>query len=303
MIEVQNLTKIYDNNVIAVDDVSFNLDREVFAVLLGPNGAGKSTLLNIIAGILPPSKGRVIVNGIDVWKSLSKVKKILGFVPQEYGIWEYLTVQENLSYMASLYGLSKVEFRKRMRQVLELLNLEEYKNKLAGKLSGGYKRRLSIAMALIHDPEVVIMDEPTTGLDLRVRIELVEFMRNLARDGKTVLVSTHITEDAEYSDQVLVMNRGRIIIQGEVEEIKGKFFKHDNVVELHVSKLNPQIVDKLSQDFEIYVNDEIIKVLTNNFEEVLPKIIREVEQYGISVNEVKIRKLSLQEVLLRLYCK
>ncbi|OYT26694.1 MAG: hypothetical protein B6V02_01285, partial [Thermoprotei archaeon ex4572_64] len=204
MIEVQNLTKIYDNNVIAVDDVSFNLDREVFAVLLGPNGAGKSTLLNIIAGILPPSKGRVIVSGIDVWRSLSKVKKILGFVPQEYGVWEYLTVQENLSYMASLYGLSKVEFRRRMKQVLELLNLEEYKNKLAGKLSGGYKRRLSIAMALIHDPEVVIMDEPTTGLDLKVRIELIEFMRSTARNGKTVLVSTHITEDAEYSDQVLV---------------------------------------------------------------------------------------------------
>lgn len=304
-IRVEGVSKVYEvrgNKLIAIDDVSFSVVKPEFIAILGPNGAGKTTLLNIIATVLPPSKGKVYVKGIDVWREPWRAKRLIGFVPQEYGVYENLNVVENLWLVCEIYRIPRNEARRRGRELIELFGLEEHRRKLAGKLSGGLKRRLSIAMSLLHDPEILVLDEPTTGLDPGIRRELIEFLRDMISKGRVVLMSTHIAGEAELSDRVIVMYRGKIIADDDPGELKRKTVGLKTIVELDIypsSKLD-EVVKTLSTRWHASKKGSSVIVTVERFEREVVEIIDVAKYCNVNVLEVRVRPPGLDDVFLKL---
>ena len=304
-VRVEGVSKVYEvkgSKVVAVDDVSFSVVKPEFIAILGPNGAGKTTLLNIIATVLPPSKGRVYIKGIDVWREPWRVKRLIGFVPQEYGVYENLNVVENLWLACEIYRIPRDEARRKVRELIELFGLEEHKKKLAGKLSGGLKRRLSIAMSLLHDPEVVILDEPTTGLDPGIRRELIEFLRDMIGKGRVILMTTHIGSEAELSDRVIVMHRGKIVADDNPDELKRKTVGLKTVVELdiHPSSKLDEVVEALSKRWVVSKRGSSVIVIVERFEREIVEIVDVAKYCNVKILEARVRQPSLDDVFLKL---
>jgi ABC-2 type transport system ATP-binding protein len=217
-IEVEKLTKRY-GEIVAVDGISFTVKKgEVFA-LLGPNGAGKTTTVEIIDTIRTPSSGKVAVLGMDVSRNKLDIVRRIGVLPQDFSSYDRITVKETLQYYARLYGGAHAD----INALMELVNLQDRSREQYKNLSGGLKQRLGIAIALVNDPEVVFLDEPTTGLDPRARHEVWQVLQGLKSQGKTVLLTTHYMEEAELlADTVAIVSRGHIIAMGSpVELIRG----------------------------------------------------------------------------------
>ena len=210
-ISIKNLVKRYED-VTAVDDLSFSVEAgEVFG-LLGPNGAGKSTTINILSGLLEPTSGSATVMGFDVQKEPGKVKERIGVCPQEPAFFPYLTGKENVELMGNLQDMPKEKLRERTDWLLDQVGLGEASSRRAGKYSGGMVRRTSLAMALVHDPEVAFLDEPTVGLDPQSRRATWGLIEDLKGRGRTVILTTHYIEEAEaLSDRVGIIDHGRLI--------------------------------------------------------------------------------------------
>jgi ABC-2 type transport system ATP-binding protein len=210
-ISVVDLVKRFED-VIAVDGLSFNVGvGEIFG-LLGPNGAGKSTIINILSGILEPTSGSATVMGFDVQKESGKVKARIGVCPQEPALFSYLTGRENVELMGNLQDMPKEKLRERTDWLLDQVGLGEASSRRAGKYSGGMVRRTSLAMALVHDPEVAFLDEPTVGLDPQSRRATWGLIKDLKERGKTVILTTHYIEEAEaLSDRVGIIDHGKLI--------------------------------------------------------------------------------------------
>lgn len=204
----------------AVDDLSFEvIQGEIFGIV-GPDGAGKSTLLRIIAGIMPPSSGSVEVMGRNVLSGTFRLKEKLAYMPQRFGLYEDLTVEENIYFFGRLFGLSKVEIRDRIPALYSFSRLGPFSGRLAGKLSGGMKQKLGLACCLVHKPGLVLLDEPTNGVDPVSRREFWKILYDLLTDGVTVVVSTAYLDEAERCNRVALMHRGRFVQSGTPAEIK-----------------------------------------------------------------------------------
>ena len=210
-ISVVDLVKKFED-VTAVDGLSFNVGvGEIFG-LLGPNGAGKSTIINILSGILEPTGGRATVLGFDVQRESTEVKKKIGVCPQEPAFFPYLTGRENIELMGNLQGMPKEKLRERTDWLLDQMGLGATSSRRAGKYSGGMVRRTSLAMALVHDPEVAFLDEPTVGLDPQSRRATWGLIKDLKERGRTVILTTHYIEEAEaLSDRVGIIDHGKLI--------------------------------------------------------------------------------------------
>jgi len=228
LLEVKNLSKKF-NGLTAVDDVSFSAyEGEIFG-LLGPNGAGKTTTIRTIATILESTSGTAIVNGHDIKKEPQKVQHDLGMLTTEIGVYDRFSGRENLEYFGNLYGLSKEQINKRIQELIDLLDMKEFIDKKAGKYSTGMKQKLAIARAVIHDPEVLILDEPTAGLDVLASQTVLNFMKKSRELGKCVVLSTHVMNDAaRLCDRVAIMHRGKVVTIDTVEKIE-KSTKTDNL--------------------------------------------------------------------------
>ncbi len=207
----------------AVDGVSFDVrEGEIFA-LLGPNAAGKTTTLRILATILKPDSGEAFINGYNILKEPEKVRKSIGFLPGDTGLYHRLTPSEFVEIFANLYGLSKEIINKRKKEVFESLGIEKYSKTIIDKLSQGTKQKVLLAKILVSDPPVLILDEPAQGLDVLAAKTCEEYLINLKNKGKTILVSTHIMEQAEYlADRIGIINEGKIIYIGKIGEMKEK---------------------------------------------------------------------------------
>lgn len=215
---VQSLTKIFGSQR-AVDDISFEARRGEIVGFLGPNGAGKSTTMKIATSYLPPTSGTVFVNGMDVTVNPLEVKKVLGYLPEHNPLYLDLYVHESLSFTGSLYGLKGSSLKTRVREIIDMCGLEREQNKKIEALSKGYRQRVGLAQALIHDPEVLILDEPTTGLDPNQILEIRKLIRDTSAN-KTVILSTHIMQEVQaLCDRVVVINRGRIVANDRVEDL------------------------------------------------------------------------------------
>lgn len=223
VIEIENLHKSF-KDVHAVNGLSFSVYEGQLFAFLGVNGAGKSTTISIICGQLAADGGTVKVNGIDINSDLKGVKRDLGVVFQNSALDKSLTVLDNLKYRAALYGLNGEKFRSRLKELSELLDLQPILKRTLGKLSGGQKRRVDIARALIHSPKILILDEPTTGLDPQTRKTIWEVIGKLRRsDGVTVLLTTHYMEEAADADRVVIIDSGKIVAEGTPLELKNRY--------------------------------------------------------------------------------
>ena len=230
MIEVEGLRKEYGGGVVAVDGVTFTArPGEVFG-LLGPNGAGKSTTIGCISGLLRPTAGRVRVTGRDVVLEGTAARAALGVVPQELALYEDLSAEENLRYWAGAYGLRGAELRRRVADALEAAGLGDRARDPVRRFSGGMKRRLNFACGVAHRPPVLLLDEPTVGVDPQSRVRLLDLVRRQAGGGTCVLYTTHYMEEAqELCDRIAIMDRGRIAAQGTLAELRALLGERDMV--------------------------------------------------------------------------
>ncbi len=248
VIECKNIVKKFEDYK-AVNEVSFEVHKGELFTLLGPNGAGKTTLVKILTGQLAATSGSAKVLGEKVDEILkSDMKYKLSYVPQEHLIWEDLTVFENINLMGKLYGLKKLELTKKIEGLIKDFGLKGHEKKRAEKLSGGMKRKLSIAMSLMNDPLLLFLDEPTTGLDVHARTLLMEDLKRLKNAGTTLILTTHLMEEAEaLSSRVLIINKGKVVSIGSVEEL----------VQQHVGEKILQVgLTKDSDEFEEYLKDK-----------------------------------------------
>lgn len=217
-IEINNLTKKF-GKLTAVNNISLQIPKGSIFALLGPNGSGKSTTIRIICGVLQPTDGEVIVLGKDVVKQTEAVRQELGYMSQKFSLYEDLTAQENLDFYAGVYGLSKKDREMRKSELIRLAGLEGRENSIAGTLSGGWKQRLALSCALIHRPRLLILDEPTAGVDPVSRRVFWRIIHSLSKQGITVLVSTHYMDEAESCDIAAFIFNGNLMNVGKPKEL------------------------------------------------------------------------------------
>lgn len=223
IIEISNLSKSY-NDLLAVSNISFKVKEGEFFAFLGVNGAGKSTTISIMCGQLSKDSGEVIVNGHNLDKDIDKVRKDIGVVFQASALDKPLSVKDNLKYRAGLYGICGAEFEKKLDELCKLFDLDEILNRPIKKLSGGQKRRVDIARALLHDPKILILDEPTTGLDPQTRKNVWDVIHKLRKErGLTVFLTTHYMEEVIDADYVVILDSGKIVAEGTPIDLKNKY--------------------------------------------------------------------------------
>lgn len=275
---------------------------EAFA-MLGPNGAGKTTLMRILTTQIRPTSGSAYVMGYDVVREGDKVRRVIGYVPQEFSVWMDLTGYENLLIYSKVYGVTGNEARRRIREVLELMDLTDAANRLVSTYSGGMIRRLEIAAALIIEPEVLFLDEPTVGLDPAARRLVWEKLIALNREGGiTIFFNSHYMDEMEmYAGRAALLNRGRVIALGTIDELKSSV--SNDVVEFAVNdaKLTMKVLKEVSNgviDVNI-IDEDIVRVMVRNADESLPILISTIFNHGISIRRVSVHKPSLDDVFLK----
>lgn len=219
MIRTENLTKTY-GSLKALQGINLNVEKGDLFGFIGPNGAGKTTTIRILTTLLEPTSGEAFVGGHSVWKDKRTIRGLVGYMPDSFGVYRDMTVTEYLHFFAAAYGIPSRERKGLVGSLLDLTDLTYKKDALIDSLSRGMQQRLGLARTLVHDPEVLILDEPASGLDPRARIEIREILRELQRMGKTIMLSSHIlSELAEVCNRVAIMERGELVAQGSLEEI------------------------------------------------------------------------------------
>lgn len=244
MLELQNITKRYGNRR-ALDHISLTLENGIYG-LLGPNGAGKSTLMNIITGNLKPSSGKVLWNGKNIRDMGADYRSLLGYAPQQQGLYDTFTGIRFLSYMAALKGISKKEQKGEIQRVLDYVNLTEKACRPIGSYSGGMKQRILVAQAILGDPHLIILDEPTAGLDPKERVRIRENIRNISGD-KVILVSTHVVSDIEsIAKEIILLREGKIVDQDTVSRLCKNYGNVKNLEQVYLQVFGKEEIHDVS---------------------------------------------------------
>ncbi len=302
MIEAQDLTKKYEG-LTAVDNLTIGIKKgEVFG-FLGPNGAGKTTSIKMMVGLLRPTSGKVIVNGKDI-KNIEKGS--IGMCPQELMLWENLTCKESLNLMADMYEVPKNIRDPRVQKLLDDLFLSEKADTVVSKLSGGMKRRLNLALAVIHEPEIVVLDEPSEGLDPQSRRVLWNYIRAMRDvEGKTVILTTHIMDEADQlSDRIAIIDHGKLIRLDTPANLKKEIGEGD-VVDMKLSDplKNQEIINELTAQEDIISVFEVkgrINIRALNAIGKLPKMMQTLENLDVTVEDISVRQNTLEDVFIDL---
>jgi len=295
-IEVDRLTKRY-GDLLAVDDMSFSVKKGELFACLGPNGAGKTTTVEVIETIRAPSSGKVMLLGMDVTKKKQEIVRRIGVLPQGFSSFDRITVKETIQYYARLFGGKKPD----VNALMALVNLTEKAGERYKNLSGGLQQRLGIAIALVNDPEVVFLDEPTTGLDPKARREVWHVLQGLKAQGKTVLLTTHYMEEAELlADKVAIISRGKIIALDSPGELIEKNAGCSILTLRSADARVPEILRTLGfQPVLDPDNDKDIKVPVHQNDDVR-EILNAVQEAGASCSALDLRRPNLEEVFLKL---
>ena len=306
VLRTEGLTKRY-GSLVAVKDLTLEVyEGEVFG-FLGPNGAGKTTSINMMCGLFQPDAGQVTIHGKPVVNGNDDIRVHVGVCPQDIVLWERLTCLEQLHFIGQMYGLSGREARQRSEQLLEELALVDERNKQARTLSGGMQRRLNLAMALVHDPEIVVLDEPEAGLDPQSRVKVREYIQSLARK-KTVILTTHNMDEADrVADRVAIIDHGELLVLDTPDTLKRRVGEGD-VVEIQLNgSLDARIAEQVQVSLTPIVAQTVVeierKLLTIralNAVGSLPAILTALEKTDLQAGDVRVRENTLEDVFIQL---
>ncbi len=303
-IAFEHLRKVYPGGVEAVKDLTLEIGRGEFFGLLGPNGAGKTTTIGVIAGLVKPTSGRALVFGLDAVRDYRRVHKLVGVMPQEEALdsW-FLNVREILIYNAGYFGIPPKEARRRADALLRRFDLWDKRRAQVKELSGGMKRRLMLAKALIHDPEILILDEPTAGADVALRRQLWALMRELNAQGKTILLTTHYLEEAEeLCERVAILDRGELIAVGPPEELTKRVGRDVVEIELDASypsleELSPQLA---SLGVEQALTDGKLTLAGTLEDPQVLEALSALARAGLKIRAIHARRARLEDVFMEL---
>ncbi len=296
-IQTFNLTRLF-GSLAAVNAINLGIKKGELFALLGPNGAGKTTTISMLCCLLKPSSGTAMVMGHDIIKESYAIKKLIGVAPQETTLSERLTPLENLELIAALHNLPAAKARKWSRLMLETMGLEERANDQVRKFSGGMKRRLSIAMALIHDPQIVVLDEPTLGLDPQARRAVWEYIMRL-KGEKTILLTTHYMEEADsLADRIGIMDGGKVVALGSAIELKTTMLdrhtlivKAWNITHNAITEMQRRYTEVSTDGGSIYITDRRLE---------LSDVVGRLHELGVSVRGAYFKEPTLEDVFIRL---
>jgi ABC-2 type transport system ATP-binding protein len=302
IVEVRGLVKRF-GDLAAVDDVTFTIEQgEVFG-LLGPNGAGKTTTISMVSCLIDPTGGTITVDGHEVATAPGAVKAALGVVPQEIALYPTLTAAENLSFWGQMYGLSGNALKQAVAEALELAGLADRSKERIEKYSGGMKRRINIAAGVLHKPKVLLMDEPTVGIDPQSRNHILETVKRLNASGMTVLYTSHYMEEVEYlCDRIAIMDHGKIIASGTLNELRDVVGGMD-VVDVKVTEVTDTVLDQVHGIEGVKQADRTdgaIQVLTPSSGTILGKLVATLECEGAHVTSITVTEPNLESVFLHL---
>ena len=296
-IKISKLFKNYDT-VKAVQGVDLEIKKGEFYGLLGPNGAGKSTTINSITSLVKPSGGNIEIFGKNIENDFRFARSQVGIAQQEVSMDWFFPLEQLLYFQAGFYGVSRSIAKERIEYLLEKLGLSKHKSKKMRELSGGMKRRLQIAKALVHDPEIIILDEPTAGVDVELRHDLWLYLQELHKEGKTILLTTHYIDEAELlCERVGIIDKGKLIVEDTVSNLK-KMVKN--------SSLEIRLKDSLNSDFSFLnkydykISEETVQIFTDKPNLELPSIILKFSEKDIKIEDIHIPQTSLEDVFLDL---
>ncbi len=296
IIEVKKLTKKF-NGFTAVDHISFEVKKGEIFGFLGPNGAGKSTTINMLATLLAPTEGYALINNFNILTERDNVRKSIGLVFQDPSLDDRLTAEENLRFHAKLYGVPKADYEKRMEKVLRLVDLWERRKDIIRNFSGGMKRRLEIARALIHYPKVLFLDEPTLGLDPQTRTHLWDYILKLKREhNMTIFITTHYMNEAEYCDRIAIIDYGKIIALDTPANLKKQV--GGDIIRIKSNqkeKLKKELKERYKK--EIKEEDGILQLEIQEGEKFLARLFNEI---NVKIESIELRKPTLDDVFLSL---
>lgn len=299
MIKVENLRKNF-GTFTAVDGLNFEVPRTGIFGLLGPNGAGKTTTISMICGLLPPTGGKIILDT----SSGKDFKALIGYCPQENIFYPKLTCLEQLLFIGSIYGLSGKTLKSRAIELLSVLGLKDKTHTLAASLSGGMKRRLNICLALIHNPEILILDEPEAGLDPQSRILVRDFIKSFGKEKTTILTTHNMDEADRLADLVAIMDHGKLLLLDTPSNLKRKVGEGD-ILEIVTSGSDPGLLDQFAEHIKNIPMDvtrgtDSVMIKHQHIIESVPAIKNLAEKIGLAISEIKLRENTLEDVFIHL---
>ena len=298
-IQISNLKKSY-KNIHALNGVNINISNGEFFGLLGPNGAGKTTTINILTGLVFKDSGNCLVFGKDTVVDYRETRSKIGIAAQELSLDWFFSIEKLLYFQAGYYGINRIDAKSKIHELLNKLGLEKKRNSKLRQLSGGMKRRFQIAKALVHDPDILILDEPTAGVDVELRHELWNYLRELHSKGKTILLTTHYIEEAELlCENVSIIDEGKILKEGSPKALTEELGKSGVTVQLSKNtNINDLKIPTLDQEYT--VEDSRVHFSVKNPELAIPKIIHELSSKNIAIHSIKTETSSLEDVFLNL---
>jgi ABC-2 type transport system ATP-binding protein len=304
ILEVQNLVKKY-GDFTAVNGISFDIEAGEIFSLLGPNGAGKTTTISMLSTLFTPTSGDATIGGHSITKQPMAVKQVIGVVPQELALYEDLTARENLVFWGQMYGLGGKVLNQRVDEVLEQIGLTDKAKNRVKTYSGGMKRRVNIGVGLLHKPRLLFMDEPTVGIDPQSRRAILDTVKELNRQGMTVLYTTHYMEEAqELSDRVGIIDHGELIALGTQKELTQQVGETETLI-LHLGENDDaeglaKSLEGVKDVLEANAGDQQVSVIAHEAEEVLAAVVTKANERGVRIRSIDIREPNLEAVFLHL---
>jgi ABC-2 type transport system ATP-binding protein len=302
MITVRSISKSF-GHIEAIKNVSFSINKgEIFGIL-GPNGAGKSTIVNILNTLVKPDKGDVIFHGVNINDDGDMIKLIMGVVPQEIALYEELSAYENLMFWGGLYDIPKQELKANVNKTLEIVDLVNRKDDRIKTFSGGMKRRINIACSLLHNPKILVLDEPTVGVDPQNRNHIFEVIERLNNEGMTIIYTTHYMEEAErFCDKIAIIDIGRIIAQGTLKELRGISDVKDQLT-IKLADVNNETITRITSENPLFRFDSTsntLKVECGNISNDISIIINHIQNSGGVIERIYTQGTNLESIYLKL---
>ena len=302
LLEVKNLVKRY-KDFLAVDNLNIEIEEGEILGFLGPNGAGKTTTISAITGMSKLDSGEIKIFGLDMKTHEKEIKKQIGVVPQDIAVYEDLTAYENLDYFGRLYGLKGVELKDRIHEALEFVDLVDKEKDYPKSFSGGMKRRLNIACAIVHRPKLIIMDEPTVGIDPQSRNYILNSIRKLNEMGSTIIYTSHYMEEVEeLCTRILIIDHGRIIAKGTKDELKSLAAVNEKI-DLELSGVNYTIIEKIKKMDDVIdciLNGNKLNIIAKKNSKILGRILEIILQNNVEILSLNVEKPTLESVFLTL---